>query len=262
MRKILISVFTALFIFISVLCPVIALCPVNAMASQGSGSYEYVIWDDADLLSYEEEVSLSGWMELVLEYGNAIVYTTSLDAGADYERNAEQIYYEAFGREPGVIFQIDMGNRKLTLSFSTGMEDQIGSQRSSIVDNIYRYASDGDYGRCCNECFYQIYTVLNNGRIAHTMKYINNALLAVLLALVINFVIIFIGATRKKSVGSRLIAGSGVSLRLKDVSVSKGNVTKRYSPRSSSSGGSGSSGGSSGGGGGGGFSGGSSSHGF
>ena len=246
--------------FLAALILFVSCTSVKIMAAQETDNgYQYVINDLANLLTDEEEDELYYYIEPLLEYGNVIFQSVDLSSGTSYEKYSEDTYYEYFGNEPGVIFQIDMGHRQLTLSSSTALDDEISSERDSIVDNVYRYASDEDYLRCASRCFDEVYTVLNDGKIAHNMKYIDNALLAIIISLIVNFMIAFSGNKRKATTGE-IAAAMTVSAAAAAVAAKKGKIEKIYDPVSS---GSGSSGGSSGGGGGGGgFSGGSSSHGF
>lgn len=154
-----------------------------------------------------------------------------------------------------------MGNRKLTLSASAEMETLIASERSSIVDNIYKYASKKDYYTCCRECLYEVRCVLYGNAIAHTMKYIDNGLLAVIIALILNFIIIFSGTLKRRELGRVLMEGAVSSATFSNIGIAEGRKTKVYYPRSSGRSSKGRSGGGRSGGGGG-FSGGSSSHGF
>lgn len=228
----------------------------KVMASETS--YSYVINDYENLLTDEEEQVVIEHLQPLLEYGNVMFQSITIPDGTDYEKYCEDTYYEMFGNEPGVIFQIDMGHRKITLSSSTGLDEKIAHERDSIVDNVYRYATDEDYCRCVYRCYDQVLAVLNDEKIAHNMKYIDNALLATIISLILNFIIVF-GSSKKKASVGQIVAAMTVATAVSDVAVKKGQLTKVYSPVSSGSGGS--SGGSSGGGGGG-FSGGSSSHGF
>lgn len=220
--------------------------------------YSVVILDEAEILTPEQELELWPHMTQLENYGNIIFRTVVLDSGANFEQDSENTYYEMFGNEPGVIFQIDMGNRKLTLSSSTGMDEILAKERDSIVDNIYRYATDEDYLKCASECFDQIYTIYNDGVIAHKMKYIDNAILALILSLIVNFIVVF--ASEKKPTDARIVSALIASVAVEGANVKKNKANRVYSPIYSDSSGSGGSSG--GGGGGGGFSGGSSSHGF
>lgn len=235
---------------------------LNAAPQENSEKvYKALILDEANLLTPEQEQMLLKDMEPLLPYGNVIFSSVKLK-NKNFEKYSEDTYYKHFGNEPGVNFQIDMGNRKITLSASTGMEEIIGSERDSIVDNIYTYATNGDYYTCAKECYHQIDIILKDGEIAHDMKHINNGILAFILGLIINFIIV--SATARKSVSKKKLFGNMLeNITLSNVVVTEGKITKKYSPRKSRSSGSGGgySGGSSGGGGGG-FSGGSSSHGF
>lgn len=220
--------------------------------------YEAVICDYADLLSDEEEAYIYDYyMVPLLPYGNVIFQSVTLTS-TNYEEYCERTYYEMYGNEPGVIFQIDMGNRKLTLSSSTDVDDVIAPERDSIVDNVYRYASDEEYARCVERCFSEVYDVLNDVEIAHHMKYTDNAILAIIVSLIVNYLFVF-ASSKKKAPKAVIASAVAVSAAFAGASVIKGKLSTTYSPISSGSGGSGGGGG---GGGGGGFSGGSSSHGF
>ncbi len=217
--------------------------------------YKVIILDEANLLTDDEEKKLADEMKELASYGNMVFVTRTLKTNR-YEKAAEDTYYKLCGNEPGALFQIDMGNRKLTLSTSTGLDELIRSERDSIVDNIYKLATNKRYYECASECFREIGAVLNNQAIAHDMKYITNGIFAVILALLLNFVAVF-ATTRKKVSKKELFNKMSEIGDVTVLEVKKGASTRTYSPKSrGSSGGGGSRGG------GGGFSGGSSSHGF
>ena len=252
------NILTKLFITCLMLSLLTGLWQISFVNAKAETAYSVMIIDEADLLTPEEEQELWDDMTPLTEYGNAIFYTCTLDQGVNFEKNNEDLYYSLFGQEPGVSFQIDMGNRKLTLSSSTAVDNMISSERDSIVDNVYTYASDGNYLACAKECFEEVYTVINDGTIAHNMKYIDNAILALIISLVLNFIIVFVTSHKKRSEGI-LKASIATATTIAGATIVKGLLTERYDPISSGSGGSSGGGG---GGGGGGFSGGSSSHGF
>ena len=87
-------------------------------------------------------------------------------------------------------------------AFSKDFGDKLGDktitkENDSIVDNVYLYATDGDYYSCASSVFRQIDVVMNDGIIAHKMKYIDNAIIAIVLGLFVNFFLIF--ATSRNS---------------------------------------------------------------
>lgn len=232
-----------------------------AKPEESPKQYQVQVIDRAKLLTPEQRQLLVKDMEPLTTHGNMVFYTTTLKKGANFEKNAEHVYYQLYKNEPGVIFQIDMGNRKLTLSASTGMEDLIGSERDSILSNIYEKATYKDYYGCAKACFDQIQRIINNEAIAHDMKYIDNGICALIIGLLLNFIYMF-NTVRKKASKKKLLGEIVLGASLANIMINAGKVTKRYEPKSkgSSGGGGGFHGG--GGGGGGGFSGGSSSHGF
>lgn len=237
------------------------LFPLEAYA----GSQEAVLWenpdtgyhiileDDAQLLDKGEPEELAAAMRAVTAYGNAAFKSISANpySAASF---ADDYYHGLFGQESGVLFLIDMDNRELYLFSDGAIYRTIGkSYANTITDNVYRYASDGDYCLCASTAFEQIGAVLAGEKIAQPMKYISNALLAFILAALINYFLAR-SLSRSSKPGTGEILGS-ISTRFDFRNPRKilTSQTKVYSPPSSSSG-SGGGGGHSGGGGGGGHS--------
>ena len=216
--------------------------------------YKAYIIDEEDLLTREEEDELLNFhMADITEYGGAAFVTTSSSnagkAAADY-------CYNLFHNDSGTTLLIDMGERKISIMSSGEIYKTITKGYGSIItDNIYTYATDGDYYKCAEKGFDQINIKLEGGRIAEPMRYVSNLLLAIVLALVLNFIYVWI-AKGKVTIDSEALIAAAAGAVI-GTAVSKNLVSSRKTRPSSSSGG-----GSSGGGGGGGFSGGGGSHSF
>ena len=222
-----------------------------------------IIRDDADLLTDEEERALTGHMYPVTSYGGAAFYTSDkrVSSADSYARSC---YRDCFGTKSGTLFLIDMYNREIYI-FSDGKIYQkiTKAKANTITDNIYRYATRGEYYECAQKAFDQIATLLSGGFIPQYMKHISNALLSFAIGLLLVFSVanaktrmqddneakVFYDMAKKKS-------GMGPLVSKKLVK------TKRTRYSESSGGGGGSSGGGGGGGGGGGSSGGGGGHGF
>ena len=245
--------------------------PLPALAAEETGEsvYRVVIEDGAELLTEAEEASLRQVMEQVLPYGNAALVTT-LNNPTTAERYAEQKFLEFFGDTSGALLLIDMSNRYIQLIADGAVYKTVNRTRcNEITDNIYTYASKGDYLSCASKAFEQVTRLLVGQRIAAPFRYVTNAFLAVCLALIGNFVVMSIQRRKKVAPENALnvkVAVNTASSAIKSAIVA-GVVLKMLSQRktkhveSSSSGRSG--GGFSGGGhSGGGFSGGGGGHRF
>lgn len=210
--------------------------------------YKVILEDDADLLTPEEEASLISVMNEITEYGNVAFKTVDINYSST-SGYASSYYHEQFGSESGTLFLIDMDNRMLYI-FSDGDLYKIVSKgrANTITDNVYRYASNGDYFNCSKEAFSQIYTILNGNEIAQPMKYISNALLAILLALLINFIIINRVTGLRRAGNDPMIHAAKAGFQFSEPDVTFLNETRVYSPVESSSGGGGHGGGGGGGG--------------
>lgn len=224
--------------------------------------YSAFIRDEENLLTEEEQEELVGSMAPMTDYGNVMFLT----ADGDYEDPVDYLdwNYGDWFYEDGTIFLIEMSNRQLRLENSGRIQDTITpSYSDSIMDNVYRLASEGEYALCAEEVFYECTVLMDGGHIARPMKYICNALLALICALLVNYLAIRMSTHNHRITKKELAAAVGASVFY------GGAKTKRIAHRkietASSTGSGGHSGGGSFGGGGGGHSGGGHSgggHGF
>ena len=259
--------------FLGLLCLVLLLAalPDVALAEEES-AYRVVIDDEADLLTEAEEQTLRAAMEKVLPYGNAAFVSVNVNATST-ERLAESKFMEFFGDVSGALLIIDMDNRYIQLIADGAVYKIVNRTRcNEITDNIYTYASRGDYLSCAAKAFEQVTSLLEGEHVAAPFRYVTNAFLAICLALLGNFALMSLQRRKKVTPENALnvkVAVNAASTAVKAGAVAAVALTMLDQRRtkhveSSSSSGSGRSGGgfSGGGGGGGGFSGGGGGHRF
>ena len=212
--------------------------------------YKVVIEDDAQLLTDGEKSQLAETMKDITPYGD--VAFKSLDYNPySTETYIERYYNSIFGTGSGTVFLIDMDNRNIWIYSDGSIYSTITTAYANVItDNVYAYASDKDYFTCANKAFIQEAALLQGRRISQPMKYISNALLAIAIAILINYFIVRQTSRVRKASDNEIVNGVFANNAFNNVSVNFIRQTRTYSPRSSSS--SGSSGGHSGGGGGGG----------
>ena len=227
--------------------------------------YRVVIYDGAGLLDSDEIKQLANEMAPISEFGNVAFVTTDENNYGNIMTYSDKIYDEMFGNHAnGVMLIIDMQEREISIYTDGDVHKLITDAYGyDITDNIYRYATKGDYYSCASKGFEQIYAVLNGQKIARPMRYVCCALMALLLSFLINYLIVSHASKIQNTSGAEMLSGANKSLRYTPLAVIKTGETKTYSPQSSGSSGGG--GGSRGGGfhgGGGGHSGGGGHHGF
>lgn len=224
--------------------------------------YCVVMEDEADLLTGRERDELAAVMQDITAYGNA-VFKTIEENGSSTESFAKNYYKSRFGAESGTVFLIDMDNRNIWI-FSDGAiyKTVTTAYANTVTDNVYRYASRGDYYTCAAEAFGQIYALLEGNRIAQPMKYISNALLAVILALLINFGLVSYFARLKSPGEDEILKNIEKRFSYTKPVATYTHTSKIYDPVSTDSGSGGSSGGGGGSSGGSGSSGGGGGHSF
>lgn len=212
--------------------------------------------DMAGLLTREETYDLLESIREISAYGNVgfvSVYSHPYSSEFDF---ANSYFHSRFGSDSGTIFIVDMQLRKLTV-FSDGAiyRTVTKSYANTITDNVYTYASDGQYYVCAQKAFEQIQRLLEGKRIAQPMKYISNFLLALILALMINYFRARLNSGASSASDSEWLEKLAIAFDFRGVDIRKTSTSKRYNPPSKSSGGGS-------GGGGGGSSGGGGSHSF
>ncbi|MBP5624704.1 MAG: TPM domain-containing protein, partial [Lachnospiraceae bacterium] len=211
---------------------------VNERTNPDTG-YTVIVEDEADLLTTLEEEDLLNEMYKLTEYTSAAFSTTDHNPSST-SSYAQSFCHKKFGNGNGTVFVIDMDNRNIWIWSDGNSYRKITSRKAdTITDNIYRYASKGEYYECSKEAFNEMYDVLAGQRIAQPMRYIGNALLALLAALCINYRIV-IASSKAKKQDDRLMATLAYNyMNLGQPQAQKTHTTKVYNPPSSSSGGGG-----------------------
>ena len=198
--------------------------------------YQVLLEDDAALLNAEERTQLAEEMKEITSYGNAVFKTISYNSysASSYARD---FYHDLYGQRSGILFLIDMDNRELYL-FSDGTiyRTVTKSYAESITDNVYRYASKGNYYICASEAFEQIHTLLAGQKIAQPMKYISNILLALILAALINYFWAMRTAGSAKASSREILNSISTQFAFNNLQRILTKQDKVYSPPSSSSG--------------------------
>ncbi len=219
--------------------------------------------DQADLLSDSEEADLYEVMKLALDHGN-MVFITITDAMGYNSSDYIEMLYQTSPQLKGtnaVVYMIDMDNRLLWITGYGTLKKNISPDYANLItDNIYKYASDGQYARCAIEGYKQIVTRISGVRISGPLRTAGNFSIALIAATVICFLLAYITSASRKADSSDIVANIEKRINLSNPSIAHTTTQRIYDPPSSSSSGGGSR--SSFGGGGGGFHGGGGGHGF
>ena len=230
----------------------------------GETGYKAVVDDSANLLDAAEYDGVFAAMMPVTDVCNAGFYTYSGQDQAYVMNKAKAWANTVFKEYPSgtcTLFIIDMATRQLAVWSSSDVEQTLTQSKSyTITDNVYKYASCGQYAACAESAFNQMNRALKGEKVSGPMRVISNALLALLAALLLAY--LFISARMEQEIKVSMpdivtaTTGAGAVIAAK-------RLTRKVR-HSSSSGGGGFHGGGGGfhGGGGGGFSGGGGSHGF
>ncbi len=157
-----------------------------------------IIQDNAELLSDEEEAQLYKVMEPIVEYGG-VAFITNKESHSNLSADLAKSYCEKlFKGESGIVFLLDMHNRRIEF-YSTGkIYEVMGVAWSDIVaDNVYEYATNRKYFICAQKAFTQIHTILEGGTVAAPMREVSFTLLGTALSFMFLFLMLCILRERK-----------------------------------------------------------------
>ena len=127
--------------------------------------YSIAILDEGFLLQEDELPDLVKAMEAVAEYANVGFLTRPADGDNGNSASKAQVWGDSiFGSDTRfTVFIIDMATRHLDIYASKPLSSILTSaSENSIADNVYRYASRGEYGVCAIETFKLIENVLKD----------------------------------------------------------------------------------------------------
>ncbi len=232
-----------------------------AIANEEEVSYEVIIQDDADLLTDSEEAKLKEDMIPLTEYGNIVFLSTNNNSQNQHDY-AHDYYYPKYGEQSGSVFLVDMENRYIYI-YSDGKNlEKIPSSKADIItDNVYRYASNGNWYGCASHAYEQIYKLLggsikksssgNNNyslssilgflsgdasEIPMPMKYISNALIALVLGFLTTFIYVLKHSKLKMPTSEEILNNCNIKFQVQNTSAELAGERRVYSPVSESSG--------------------------
>lgn len=184
-----------------ILLLVVLLCVGCGREEKPAHPGEVYIYDSLGLLSPEETTQLWQIMHRLTEYGNVAFITTSVSRGTtDYFAMSQ--YNRLFGTESGILFIIDMGNRNVFIWTNGYIGSYITRGKARVItDNVAEYATHFQYYTCAAKAFEQAEKVITGGYIPQPMVYASNAVLAVIVGLVLNFLLLR-ALNRKKEMTS------------------------------------------------------------
>lgn len=156
-----------------------------------------ILVDDADLFTSEQEKQLKEQMLPMVSYGNVALITNVAAYNGEANKFAEQLCHEYFPNGSGVVFLIDMYQRRIEFRAIGSMRQNVTNSRASgIADNIYTYASDGNYYECAQKGLEQLQIILEGGHLSVPMRYVSNFFFAASISLLIVFGAVYLDRTK------------------------------------------------------------------
>ena len=189
--------------FLAILLALLLLVPGLAAAEtktqqNGETGYKAVIEDRAGLLDSAEYDSVFAAMMPITNVCNAGFYTYQGES-MEYVLTKAKTWANSNFTGTVTLFIIDMATRQLAVWSSSDVEQTLTQAKSyTITDNVYKYASRGQYAACAESAFNQMNRALKGEKVSGPMRVISNALLALLAALLLAY--LFISARMEQEV--------------------------------------------------------------
>ncbi|MBO4398860.1 MAG: TPM domain-containing protein [Lachnospiraceae bacterium] len=150
-----------------------------------------ILRDDASLFRDSQEADILEIMQDLSEYGNVAVYTIRQNRYGDTADYAENLYANLFDEDSGLLFIIDMDQREIYVETDGYIGSFISRGRARVLtDNAYRLATNGQYAACAEKVLNQSLRILQGHAIPQPMVIASNAAIAIMLALLINFIVL------------------------------------------------------------------------
>lgn len=141
-------------------------------------TFRIEIKDGADLLSNDEEDALREELAAVAKHYNVAFVSTKEPTGLSARERADLLLSDLFADSHGILFLIDMYNREIYIRAGDSVKHLTVAKCETITDNVYTYASAGDYYQCASKAFSQIARIVEGKSVPEVMKHMSNALLA------------------------------------------------------------------------------------
>ncbi len=158
------------------------------------------IADEMKFLTTEDKEELSAKMLPLTAYGDVIFVTTEREGGSVEYKAAQLLGNYTGGTVSGTIFMIDMNLRKLYIYNVGDFQNKItDTDCKNITDRVYRLATKGKYLACAENVFQFEMDTIGGKTVHSSMQIVTKFFLALIVALLFNFVIARISSRPKKT---------------------------------------------------------------
>ena len=191
------------------------------------------IIDELGTLSAEDKAELLRAMEPITRYGDA-AYKTTVSGGAfDADKYMDIQYGATMAGKTGVLVLLDAGNHSFKVRCGGKWEDMITKrQADTIAANALRtFEQGGGAVTVPGSVFEQVFNRLEQVRKARPVKYICNAMLALILAMLINFVLVDKMSRMQKTSDQEILESIAGYCRHGEVMIEYLTRTETYSPQ-------------------------------
>ena len=193
-----------------------------------SQSFRIEINDGAGLLRDDEEDALREELAAVAKHYNVAFVSTKESTGLNARERADLLLSDLFADSHGILLLIDMYNREIYIRAGDSVKHLTVAKCETITDNVYTYASAGDYYQCASKAFAQIARIVEGKSIPEVMKHMSNALLAFSAGFFAAFIIANAKTRIKRpSQVLQFDGNTGKELILSNVNIVPNSVTSR-----------------------------------
>ncbi|MBR1772219.1 MAG: hypothetical protein IJ747_09350 [Lachnospiraceae bacterium] len=167
--------------------------------------YEVYVYDQAQVLSELDAERLAEQMKELTQYGNAVFWSVQ-DNPLSVSGYAEAHYLNLYGDESGILVVLDLGKERAGV-YSTGRIGRAfgARERERLASSLRRSIKNGSYAPSAQVIFSRALSAVEGEFMARVTKYACNALIALILAMLINFVAVNLSSRPQWTSDSELL---------------------------------------------------------
>lgn len=206
----------------------------NVFYTNPSTGYQAIIMDERNTLSEEDKEELLQIMEPVTRYGQAVYKTVTSSGTFGANKYAEIQYGASISADSGVLVLLDLGSGTFKVRCGGKMERIIDKKLAKTISTsaTNAFAQNGQAITPPKYAFEQVSARVEQARKALPVKYACNAMLALIIAMLINFVLVERLSQMQKTSEQELMDNVIGYSRHGEVLIEYLTRTETYHPRS------------------------------
>lgn len=167
--------------------------------------YEAYFEDDARVISAKAEEKFVEELAKMTKFGHVSLKTVSKKKIDTYTA-AREYYRENFREEDGIVFFINQKKKEVCIICGGEVKDALeGANLEELGDRVYRNSSNDFYASAALEMVVSVRKLMVRKLTSHPFRFLGNMMLAMGMALLMNFILVNLLSKAEKTGDTELI---------------------------------------------------------